>query len=321
MVCYRTLLLSLVLTTLQLRAAHAGDPAGVTDVLRQIRNNWPDAQFSIDPSGFSDGDAIIEQPLQVEYEAAQPGYLTYVRISSHGDISVMRPGQEAKAAGTLPVPIQPPLGPERALFLYSNQPLDRLWSVGQNSANLGSDRAHAEALVQKLNELEAQGVRIASRRLDYMVNAPAGQTQYTTRGIIRQVEGGGTHAGTAGARPRFPTRIEFELNSDQLTPQSKRDLDVFGAAVLTKLRDRSLTLEGHTDATGTDDYNQTLSERRASVARQYLVDSFNLSADKIRSVGKGKGDPIAPNDTEADRSKNRRVDFVFAAPADAIPGK
>jgi outer membrane protein OmpA-like peptidoglycan-associated protein len=148
-----------------------------------------------------------------------------------------------------------------------------------------------------------------------MVNAPAGQTQYTTRGIIRQVEGGPTHSAAANARPRFPTRIEFEFNSDQLTTQSKRDLDVFGAAVVTKLRDRQLTLEGHTDAIGTDDYNQTLSERRANAARQYLIDSFNLSADKIQALGKGKGDPIAPNDTEADRSKNRRVDFVFATPA------
>jgi outer membrane protein OmpA-like peptidoglycan-associated protein len=144
-----------------------------------------------------------------------------------------------------------------------------------------------------------------------MVDAPVGQTQYTTRGIIREVEGQTNASHTKTVTPRFPTRIEFEFNSDRLTPQGKRDLDVFGAALTSKLKEKKVMLEGHTDDIGSDQYNLDLSERRAAVAKQYLLDSFGLPSEQVVAAGKGKSGSIAPNDSETDRSRNRRVDFIF----------
>jgi len=141
--------------------------------------------------------------------------------------------------------------------------------------------------------------------------AAAGGTEYTTRGIVMQVQQA-QHDRTAGAA-RIPSRIEFEFDSDRLTAQGKLDLDTFGEALVTDLRDGKIALEGHTDAVGTDDYNQTLSERRARAARQYLVDSFGIPDSRMVAVGRGKGDPIASNDDAAGRSHNRRVDFIFSA--------
>lgn len=293
----------------------AGDPLGVSETLEGFRGNWPDAQFSIDTTGFVQGDAVLDHPLQVQYEAAQPGFVSYLRVSSHGDMTLVRGGEASTASGSMSLSIQPPLGPERTIVLYSNRPLDDLVPAGAGTATLGSDRAHAEAFVRQLAGLQTQGLRVVTRRLSYLVNAPQGDTQYTTRSIIREVEGAPPHAKDS-APPRFPTRIEFQFNSDQLTPKGQRDLDVFGAALVGKLRDRSVTLEGHTDAIGSDEYNQQLSERRAATARQYLLESFNLTPDKIRVTGKGKAGAIAPNDSEEDRSKNRRVDFVFGSAAE-----
>ena len=297
-------------------SALAGDPAAVTAALQSLHGNWPDAQFSVDVAGLSDGEAQIDRPLHVEYEAARPGYIACVRVSSHGDVSLTRVvSSNASTSGDLSLAVAAPLGRETAIFLFSNQPLDALFD-GQTVQAIGADRTHVDSFTRKVEQLQSQGVMLAARRYDYMVGAPAGGTQYTTRSIIREVEGRNGVGARDVSHPRFPTRIEFEFNSDQLTAQGKKDLDVFGAALASKLHDRQVTLEGHTDALGSDDYNRDLSQRRARAARQYLLDSFGLMPERIAVTGKGKEGPIASNDTEADRSRNRRVDFIFnSAPA------
>jgi len=279
----------------------AGDPTGVDEALRSVSGNWPEAQFSVDVLGLSGKDAVLGQPLQVEYEAAHAGFLTYIRVTSHGDMAL---AQQSAAAvrGMLPIRVEEPLGQDVAIFLFSDRQLDKL------SAN-GSDQAHAQTLAQSLSELQRAGARVAVRRYELQVTAPAGQTQYTTRSIVRTVE-----ANRCSGPCRFPTRIEFDFNSDQLTQASRRDLDVFGQALVSRLRNRKVTLEGHTDSVGSDDYNLDLSVRRAHAARQYLMESFGLAEEQLTVVGLGKANPIAPNDTAADRGRNRRVDFIFPRP-------
>jgi outer membrane protein OmpA-like peptidoglycan-associated protein len=72
-----------------------------------------------------------------------------------------------------------------------------------------------------------------------------------------------------------------------------------------------LTIEGHTDNTGGDEFNQTLSEKRAGSVRDYLVQQ-GLTSDSISATGFGKNDPIADNTTAAGRQKNRRVEIVVS---------
>jgi outer membrane protein OmpA-like peptidoglycan-associated protein len=111
--------------------------------------------------------------------------------------------------------------------------------------------------------------------------------------------------------------VQFDFDSDRITNEGKRDLDEFGEAIL-KMNNTSVLLEGHTDAMGTDEYNMSLSQRRAEAARRYLLESFGFPDARIVAVGKGKTTPLAPNDNEANMKKNRRVDFVFSA-ANATP--
>ena len=72
-----------------------------------------------------------------------------------------------------------------------------------------------------------------------------------------------------------------------------------------------LEVEGHTDSTGSDELNQTLSEQRADSVRGYLVQQ-GLAADSITSRGFGKTSPVADNATAAGRQKNRRVELVVS---------
>jgi outer membrane protein OmpA-like peptidoglycan-associated protein len=69
---------------------------------------------------------------------------------------------------------------------------------------------------------------------------------------------------------------------------------------------------GHTDATGPDASNMSLSERRAGAAATYLA-AQGVARTRLRSTGRGESEPVAPNDTEADRQKNRRVEVAIYA--------
>ncbi len=78
--------------------------------------------------------------------------------------------------------------------------------------------------------------------------------------------------------------------------------------VLREFPDQSITLTGHTDSRGNEDYNQELSQRRADAVRDYLLANMALSADSVTAKGYGESQPIASNDTEEGRAKNRRID-------------
>lgn len=78
--------------------------------------------------------------------------------------------------------------------------------------------------------------------------------------------------------------------------------------VLKEYDQTAIKVGGHTDSTGSDVYNQTLSEDRAQSVRDYLV-SHGVAPGRVQAVGYGERYPIASNDTEAGRQANRRVEL------------
>jgi hypothetical protein len=73
----------------------------------------------------------------------------------------------------------------------------------------------------------------------------------------------------------------------------------------------NLAIEGHTDTTGTSDFNMKLSQQRADTVREFLI-SQGLSPDIITAKGMGEGDPVADNSTAAGRKQNRRVEIIVS---------
>jgi outer membrane protein OmpA-like peptidoglycan-associated protein len=104
--------------------------------------------------------------------------------------------------------------------------------------------------------------------------------------------------------------IMFEFDSARLTREGREVLDVLGDALRSDelANASSIVLEGHTDAKGSDAYNNALSMMRAQAARQYLIQKFSFNVDKIRSLGKGKSQLADPRDPEG--AVNRRVRVV-----------
>jgi outer membrane protein OmpA-like peptidoglycan-associated protein len=72
-----------------------------------------------------------------------------------------------------------------------------------------------------------------------------------------------------------------------------------------------LSVEGHTDSVGSDDYNQRLSEQRGESVRDYLTEQ-GMASNSVTSRGFGKTQPVASNDTAAGRQQNRRVELVIS---------
>lgn len=82
------------------------------------------------------------------------------------------------------------------------------------------------------------------------------------------------------------------------------------AGVLKEASDRKVMIEGHTDSVGGDDYNQQLSERRASAVQTALLER-GVRSEQITALGKGETFPVAGNDNAAGRQQNRRVEMIF----------
>jgi len=107
----------------------------------------------------------------------------------------------------------------------------------------------------------------------------------------------------------MPGNVTFATNSADLSPNFFAVLDSVGK-VLKEFEQTVVEVAGHTDSTGTDAYNQGLSERRASSVAQYLQARGVLS-QRLLTVGMGESRPVASNDTEEGRQLNRRVEITM----------
>ena len=114
-----------------------------------------------------------------------------------------------------------------------------------------------------------------------------------------------------GLQVTFESGLLFDYDSDVLRAPARENLSSL-AASLDKYPGTDLLIVGHTDAQGSDSYNMTLSERRAAAAANYLV-AQGVSRERLRSTGRGESEPVASNDTETDRQKNRRVEVAIYA--------
>ena len=127
-----------------------------------------------------------------------------------------------------------------------------------------------------------------------------------TRGIIVRP------AATAPDGPKsFGFLIQFAFDSSEILPASRPYLDQVGRMLnLDNLAERRLAIEGHTDASGSEAYNQKLSERRARAIASYLVTNHGVETSRLRAVGKGESRPLKGQDPLDPR--NRRVEFRSA---------
>jgi outer membrane protein OmpA-like peptidoglycan-associated protein len=104
--------------------------------------------------------------------------------------------------------------------------------------------------------------------------------------------------------------LEFDSGASQLKPSNfdllakvEKAIDVFPRS--------ELIIEGHTDSHGGDDFNQKLSQERAESVQQYMINAMRIPSYRLIATGYGETRPVASNETESGRQKNRRIDIVI----------
>ena len=114
-----------------------------------------------------------------------------------------------------------------------------------------------------------------------------------------------------GIKITFDSGILYDVNKATLRSEAKTNLDKM-AVILNKYPDTNILIEGHTDATGTDEHNLELSRNRASSVSNYLA-GLGVDPSRFTAMGYGESQPIATNDTDAGRQQNRRVELAIMA--------
>lgn len=129
--------------------------------------------------------------------------------------------------------------------------------------------------------------------------------------IERDIEGAKVERVGEGIKITFSSGILFDVNEADLKDSSRAEL-IKLAQILTKYDDTNILLAGHTDSTGSDEYNLGLSRRRAQSVADFLS-IHNVNSGRFTVHGYGKSDPVASNDTVDGRAQNRRVEVAIWA--------
>ncbi len=129
-------------------------------------------------------------------------------------------------------------------------------------------------------------------------------------GTFRYAQGGKTLREQLNESGRIVTHgILFDSGSDKIKGESYQTLKEIGQLLTDDPRLR-VSIEGHTDSDGADEYNMTLSQKRAASVKNYLIANNKIAPERLESKGWGKSKPIDKNDTPEGKANNRRVELV-----------
>lgn len=137
------------------------------------------------------------------------------------------------------------------------------------------------------------------------------QMDQQAKELQQQIPGATVTRVGEGIAVTFASGLLYDFDSDVVRDEAAKNLRSM-AASLGKYPNTDLLISGHTDAVGSTAYNQALSERRATASANYLV-SQGVARERLRAVGRGEAEALVPNETEAGRQANRRVEIAIYA--------
>jgi len=168
---------------------------------------------------------------------------------------------------------------------------------------------------QLVNPLDVAAVLGKTRSIRLLDDAPAAPTKFIAAAAVALAK---TSARTSASAPiarddsnadasALSLPVRFAFDSADILPAARAQLDALAEGIKLLAPKSIVTVEGHTDAVGSDAYNLELSRGRARAVRDYLVQRHGIDAARLKTVGHGEGRPIADSDPYA--AVNRRVQF------------
>src|SRR5690606_6197217 len=129
--------------------------------------------------------------------------------------------------------------------------------------------------------------------------------------IKRTVPGAEVIQAGEGLIVKFDSGILFDFNKSDLKDNARTNIQNL-AATMKNNPETNILIVGHTDDVGSDDYNMSLSRRRAASVRDFTI-AQGIPSNRLSIEGRGESEPIADNTTESGRAQNRRVEIVIVA--------
>lgn len=199
------------------------------------------------------------------------------------------------------IPVQFDYGEERPISQIHAKTAELLRTQKELEATLADRQAQLETLIQetasmeRLSKLVAEQERQKARfeRVQALFEPDEAIVLRSQNGIILRMIG-----------------LNFELGSAELDASHQPILASLTRAI-SEFPESSIVIEGHTDAFGSDTDNLVLSQKRADALLQYLLDNTPVSPANMTALGYGEARPVANNETEEGRKRNRRIDVVI----------
>ena len=186
------------------------------------------------------------------------------------------------------------------------------FTTQQKGAMIGTATgAVAGGAIGKANGSTAKGAIIGA-----MVGGVAGgligrQMDKQAKEIAQKIPGATVERVGEGIQVTFESGLLYDFDSDRVRGDASANLRNL-AASLDQYPNTDLLIVGHTDADGPSGYNEDLSDRRARAAADYLV-AQGVARRRLRTAGRGEYEPVASNDSESGRVRNRRVEVAIFA--------
>jgi outer membrane protein OmpA-like peptidoglycan-associated protein len=166
------------------------------------------------------------------------------------------------------------------------------------TSQLQAKQAELDKLSEERKTLtdQSQDLQLALTYMREDANAQTLNATRTERGLLVSLSGD----------------VSFDVGSAELRANALPMLDAI-ATFLQNNPERNLMIEGHTDSTGSEEGNLTLSQNRAEAVRTYFTEN-GIAAERIETQGYGAASPVASNDTSEGRRQNRRVEILLLTP-------
>lgn len=178
---------------------------------------------------------------------------------------------------------------EAAVALYQQRQ-----STLRESAQQGLSQSQSELETARRELAVESAARSEAERRFSEAMQGVGRVSQDQRGTVIALEGA----------------VLFQTGKSNLAASSRNRLENVAEALKKVEAAQSITIEGHTDSTGSEETNMALSQARADAVREFLI-TQGVSADKIKAVGRGEANPIADNSTPEGRATNRRVELII----------
>ncbi len=272
----------------------------------------------------SQSEIPLGEHVVYHFSAKGEAYLTAIHVDSHGIVNVLlpsrlwvdnrigadRPLQLPPEESVVRLQAMPPIGIEALVVIATPAPLPpEALGLSLDASPLAQiDAPDAPAFAERLRRSVAalDPTTVAVARLEQRIVGRSQGPQYRSAEVVAFF----TENTRGISRPRLDMHINFETNSDALSPEARVDLDEIGEALNQQsLQSRRFLISGHTDDVGPETYNFDLSRRRAESVYRYLVDSHDIAPDRLQIEARGESQPLELGTSLRARQMNRRVEL------------